>query len=448
MQSLLRSIALLLCGVGLLAVSSGTVGAQDSADIADSLPTLEEPSVVTDAPPAPEDVPNVVPVEPTRFIRIELSSDGVTAQDSLGRYWHYDFTRDGFVEGAEPFAGSEGGVAGEERADPVETRCTDLLDVPRPALDPVFVGYDEFVDGDIQAYDRVTIKGWVRGSVRSVNSRVLVSATGQVDGDIEAPEIIVKPGAQVLGQQIISESPTFSYEIVDSFTMSGVWVLWGLYLFCLLCAMLMTVGMPKMVGNIIECGKGHVVKSYLMGFLFVFLLPAIIVLMALSIVGIPLIPLLPFAMVLCMVVCMIAFGQRLKRTRWLAEMGWSKHRLLDGFIGVTFFALIWLPVALLLGSSNPVAEGFGIACLVIAILITSSPMFCGIGAAILTRAGMRRYESFRSSVDVQQPSDPTPPPMPPPPTQSGHSDWPTPPPPPQGPSDWPTPPPPPPNKQD
>lgn len=54
------------------------------------------------------------------------------------------------------------------------------------------------VEGEING-DRITIDGYVRGNVRATTQAV-VSATGRVVGDIEAPSVIIEFGAHFEGE--------------------------------------------------------------------------------------------------------------------------------------------------------------------------------------------------------------------------------------------------------
>ncbi|MEE8577853.1 MAG: polymer-forming cytoskeletal protein, partial [candidate division Zixibacteria bacterium] len=143
----------------------------------------------------------------TVFQEIKLSDEGVTAVDTAGNDWYYDFTVGTFVTGVLRDGSEQRGPEGREDTGDypaIEVRCTEEISF-KPLVSSALVGYDEFVDDDIIAYGRVTIKGWVKGDVTSIGKRVLVASSGRVDGDIAAPEIIVKEGGIVRGEQIIAD---------------------------------------------------------------------------------------------------------------------------------------------------------------------------------------------------------------------------------------------------
>ena len=166
-------------------------------------------SVIVSAAPntawAQADDVNYAPPD-TVFIEISLGPEGIRAIDSAGYDWYYDFDQDQFVVGLLPLDfpdEREPEEALPSDVQPVEERCIVEKKV-KPFVHSVLVASDEYVDGSIVAVDRVTVKGWVKGDVTSVNKRVLVTATGRVDGDVQAPEIIVKPGGVVLGDQLLT----------------------------------------------------------------------------------------------------------------------------------------------------------------------------------------------------------------------------------------------------
>ena len=377
-------------------------------------------SVADSAPLAPR-----VAQEPSSqlvFNKIELSTEGVVAYDSLGRRWYYDFNDEAFAEDRRAAARDERGRepgSDEQTADPVEIRCTEPLYVERPSLKAVYVGLDEFVDGDIVAYGRVTIKGWVKGDVQSFNKRVLVTATGQVDGDIRAPEIEVKRGGVVLGRQIVTNPISVMPEVISTqFSAAGVWIVFGFTLALTLLVFLATSLAPRQITRVVICIREYRSRTFLLGFVLVIALPIIITLLSLTIVGVVGVALIPLA---CLVA--LAFGMAAV-TRPLLKLVFG-HATVDrtsllaqSLAGVALYMAVWMLVALLLGSGGPRSElysnGLGIALLVIAIIATIYPLFTGVGAVTLTRFGFRDYVPFkeRTAPEERPATAPAPPPMP------------------------------------
>ncbi len=354
----------------------------------------------------------------TVFEEIRLTDEGVTAIDTAGYPWYYDFSFKVFVAG-DLGAGSDedrGYETVEFRADipPVEERCTVERKV-KPFLTSVLIGVDEYVDGDIVAYGRVTIKGWVMGDVRSIGKRVLVTETGRVDGDIEAPEIVVKDGGIVLGEQIVSEKPLEGFEdIIQRFSYDGMIIVLGFTISFLFFGFLVTTLMPRQVSNFDDCLVNDKVKSYLVGFFFVLVMPVIVLLMTITIVAIVLIPLLPLLYFFAIVLGMISFGNFIGGQIFGRYLGGKRSLLLQSSVGILIFMSLWFVCSILLGSSQPTSEGFGIFLLVVLISVSSYPLFTGVGAAVLTRFGFKHYVSWKIRKERTPGGGPAPTPAPPP----------------------------------
>jgi len=394
-----------------------SVPAQESGQ-ADDTSLITPPSEIIDSVvEEPLETGLVLPGEAV-FREIELSPEGVVAFDSLGNRWYFDFDEDVFV--LDPGAGSERTgaewVIQSEQAESVEERCIEKKAVRHPELKAVFVGYDEYVDGDITAYDRVTVKGWVKGDIQSFKKRVLVTASGRVDGDIKAPYIEVKEGGEVLGQQIITEVyqiPPIDV-VIAPFSTDGIWLVFIFTLVFLLIAFLAVSLAPRQLKNISLCISEHKYKTYFTGLLFIFLLPLLVVLLAITIIGIVAIGLLPISILLALVLGMCVCGRLLARSVLKSIFGEQQSLMFQSLFGVLIFMLLWAVVAILLGSgeASGVAYGFGISMLVVSILITSYPLLAGVGAAVLTRFGFRRYVSFREQLTDREDAVPTPAPPP------------------------------------
>lgn len=358
---------------------------------------------------------------------IKLSSEGVTAVDTAGGRWTYDFERLQFTAtqpaSASDTRGREPG-GNEEAVPSAEVRCTERKVVDYPALTAVYVGRDEYVEGDIVAYSRVTIKGWVKGNVQSLNKAVLITSTGRVDGNVQAPQVEIKNGGVVLGKVIETPAYEIPVDVIKSgVSMAGMWVVFGFALASLLVAFLALSLAPVRMATMNECIAGQPVKSALMGFMFVFLLPVIILLVCLTVVGLLVVWMVPLAYFAAFTVGMCSTGylvsvavmRRLGRPRpgtWLGSL-----------LGVTFFMGLWALTALTLGVGNEQwsgSEGTGVLLLVISILVTCYPLLAGIGAAVMTRFGSRPYVR-RKSVFARS-TEPAPAPAPPP-IPEGPSDF-------------------------
>jgi hypothetical protein len=354
----------------------------------------------------------------TVFSEIYLTDEGITAVDTSGYEWHYDFNQGTFVAGRLP--AGEIGLDENRRTDlrtdelSIEERCTEEKRVRPFERSPVWVGFEEYVDDNIIAYDRVTVRGWVRGDIKSLN-RVLVSSSGRVDGDIEAPEITIKDGAVVLGRVNRVSSPFEFKDITRSFSVDGVIVVLSFTAFFLFCGFLAVTLMPAQMASFGRCLSRYRVRSYLMGLLFLFLMPAIVLLVTVTIVGMIIVPLVPLIYVFAFVLGITSFGETLGRHISVRFLGGEKSRLFQSTLGILLLMSFWFVVALLLGANDDVSQGFGIFFLVVSILLSSYPVLGGVGSALLTRFGFREYLGWkdrRAETKDNGPPAPAPPPIP------------------------------------
>lgn len=352
----------------------------------------------------------------TVFNEIFLTEEGVTAIDSAGDEWHYDFEEGVWVPGSLPEGRADD--RGTRRVDltgdeiPVEVRCTEEKKV-KPFERSVRVGYEEYVDCDIIAYGRVTIKGWVKGDVKSIRKRVLVTGSGRVDGSIEAPEIIVKDGGVVLGERREVGSPLELEDITKSFSADGLIVVLSFTAFLLVFSFLTVSLMPRQMRNFDHCLSRHKLKSYFLGLLFLVLMPVILLLVMITIVGLLVVPLVPLVYLIAFGLGIVVFGNILGRQFSLRYFGGEKSMLLQSMLGIVLLMSLWFVVAVLLGAGDDVSQGFGIFFLVVSILLTSFPILAGVGAAVLTRFGFKEYRLFTGGQQQPEaPMAPAPPPIP------------------------------------
>lgn len=351
----------------------------------------------------------------TVFTDIQLTNEGVTATDTAGNRWTYDFDSLSFVPDKTAALGGrrgEGGYA-EGVAGPVEERCTERK-IVKPLQNHVLIGYDEYVDGDIIAYGRVTIKGWVKGSVQSISGRVLVTEYGQVDGDIKAPEIMVDSAAVVKGQQLITDPFDFPAEMLSRpFSADGLVIVLAFTIALIIFGFLIVVLLPRQFVIFRDTVTQFKARTIFVGVIFFFLMAPIMMLVTITIVGLIVLPFVPLAYIVAMFTGVLSVGSKLGNmvVRRFRE---GSSLLIDATVGTVLFMLQWLLVAILLGSSSSVAEGFGIFFLVVAILITCYPVFGGIGAAVLTRFGNRPYAGsiFKRGDRGTEAPTPAPPPIP------------------------------------
>jgi len=354
----------------------------------------------------------------TVFDEINLSDQGVEAVDTAGYDWYYDFDKGDFVLGSSANEKSSNNLESPQNDNienyPIEERCVEEKKV-KPFVRSVLVGYDEYVDGNIIAYGRVTVKGWVKGDVKSIDKRVLVTRTGRVDGDIEAPEIIVRDGGIVKGKQVITGNPgLIKFKGIPAmFSFDGIIVVVSLIICFLFFGFLIISLMPRQLQNFNQCFYGQKVKTYFIGFFFIMLMGVIILIVTITIVGIILIPFIPFLYLFAIIMGVVSFGNGIGKVisrQWASD---EKGIMWQSFLGILVFMSLWLLVAVLLGASNKISEGFGIFFLVLAIIISTYPVCSGVGAAVLTRFGFKPCTTWEDKGQVGK-NSPIPTPAPPP----------------------------------
>jgi hypothetical protein len=367
-------------------------------------------SVAAEPQPAPYYADSI---KPLIFVEIELTNEGVVAYDSAGDRWTYDFETLRFVTDDAPTREGGGRESHErtERVEPVEIRCTEEKVVDYPSLAAVYIGSDEYVNGDIKSYSRVTIKGWVKGNVQSFNKTVLITSTGQVDGDVKAPEVVVKDGGLVKGE--IVETPQYEIPvevITTGLSSAGIWVVFGFTLGLSLTVFLVSALAPSRVANVTACVVSYPLRASLTGLLFVFLIPVIIVLVVLTVIGLLVVWLVPIAYFVAFALGVCATSAQVL-TVVVRRLGKSNPGMpTASIIGIAFYMGLWALVALIFDSAT--ADAPGILLLLLAIFATCYPVFAGTGAVVMTRFGSRSYLTRRKFAHPS--GDPAPAPAPPP----------------------------------
>ena len=354
----------------------------------------------------------------TIFNEIELSPEGIVAYDTSGNRWVYDFSLEAFVPGELAGSQPEAGEKGRESAlpiPPVEQRCV-VPKTVKPYQREVLVGYDEFVDGDITAYGRVTVRGWVKGSILSYNGTVEVTESGQVNGDIMAPTVEVQPGGTVYGEITQTGSLTdLPRDVISySFSAGGLWVVTGFTIFLFFGGFIAITLASRQVGRFHHCIAHYPVKTFMIGLLVTVLMPMVALLVVITIVGVLIVPFVPLVYVIAFTLGVVTFSQIVGESIVRKYSSRKCSGMLSFTLGLILFMALWYVVAILLGSADPVSHGFGIFFLVFSIVYGSYQICVGVGAAVLTRFGFRDYVSFddrvRTAGDATRP--PAPPPIP------------------------------------
>ena len=351
----------------------------------------------------------------TIFNEILLTEEGVIAVDTAGYEWYYDFEYSSFVAGFQPLAEDAGGVnvPGSEYGDaPIEERATIRKRVKQFEYGSVTVREDEYVDGNIIALDRVTVKGWVKGNIISLQDRVLITETGYVEGDIQAQRVIEKDGSVILGEITETTMPLDIDTFTPGFGHKLLLVMAIITAFFLFFGFLILTLMPKQVSTIQTCILKYKARSAALGFVLILTMPAIAVLLGITIVGAVLIPLLPLVYLAAIIVGTMTIG-KLVFSRFYKQSTHNKSvDLFVGLVGIIIVMIPWLVAGALWPSTGDIAVVLGVFGLVISILGSIFPVFSGVGSAFLTRFGFREYTAgpkkprFAEKPAAHQPAPP------------------------------------------
>ena len=347
------------------------------------------------------------------FTEMVLDADGVRAVDTMGQAWYYSFDEGRFILGVDTLARQTGPLPTDRGS--IEERATQLLVLAPFEQRSVIVREDEYVEGDVLAWDRITVRGWVKGDVKSVRGKVLVTPTGRVDGDVEALQVTVREGGTVAGRIIETASPINVSELAESFSADGLIVAICFTVFMALVTFLLLTLTPRHHRRVMDAITTHRAKSFLVGLLLVIGMPAVILAVVITVIGILLLPFLPLAYLAAFCLGMLAYGCLLGGRVAVKLPALVGRPMLQGQVGVFLLMAPWLVAALAMGKSNSVWYGFGVALLVISILITTFAVCSGVGAVVLTRFGFREYVGRAGRAQERAAPPPAPPPIPEPP---------------------------------
>ncbi len=267
----------------------------------------------------------------------------------------------------------------------------------------VTVEEDEHVEGNVAAIGgNVTIKGLVDGSVTSTGT-VRVTRTGIVMGTIIAEEVIEEQGSRVYG--VVNErdlsAPFAPREFISRGADSegpviGLVVYLSLtFLFTFAVAMIFR----KATDRVKDAMERSILKTLLIGMLVWILILPVILLLCITIIGILLVPFVPFAMIGAALLGGGAFSifvaELMQPKDPLRQEGRVK-KLLVGFAALQVPAVAFF-IGLII-DSEPLAVVAGIVALLLNLVIIT----LGFGGTLLTRYGTRDYsnEAIRVSVTV------------------------------------------------
>ena len=357
---------------------------------------------------AQSDIDN--PKTDTIFTEITLTEDGVSAVDAQGDDWYYDFDLDMFVIGELQRTTTP--QIEELDLEPVEVRCVNEKIIKLSISKNITIESDEFVPHDIVVFGRVTVKGWVQGNITSYNDRVVVKPFAQVDGDINAPSILVHDEGIVLGE--INETTFDLSSIKTNFSTDGFVIIMIIMSLLAVFIFMVVALIPKKLEVVSECFNRYKVRSTLLGFFFLILMPVIVGLVAITIIGIVVIPFIILLYIFAIILGIASFSNQIGNLVFGRFLTSGSKLYLKILLGFSLFAICWIiGITYMTGASDSELFGIGVFFFVISIIFSIYPVFGGIGASVLTRFGYRPYASWKDQVAQNtQTFTPAPPPMP------------------------------------
>jgi len=341
----------------------------------------------------------------TTFIDIKMNQEAVIARDSFGNWWQYDFDSDEFI----PFRP-------EDRVEnflpePVEERCIKLRKVQTPMAGDVLVGFEEYVDGNIFALGKVVVSGWVKGNVNSINGEIIVTRSGQVDGEIKAPQIEIRPGGVVSGASTITQRYDLPLHLLSKY---GREIVVGVSIVFLFVCFLLISLMPRQLKTFGGCVTEYRLRSVLVGFFTVsVVIPICFAVFVLTVIGVVFVPLIPLAGFVAIGMGLVCISDRLGRF----ILRYLKHEpdsmMLPSMIGIFLLSIMWFTSTWLAMTTFALLQAFGAVLLLAMALYSSYFALVGLGGAFLTVFGFRTYVGIHSgrADDIDAPA-PAPPPIP------------------------------------
>ncbi|MEZ5358161.1 MAG: polymer-forming cytoskeletal protein [Candidatus Zixiibacteriota bacterium] len=370
------------------------------------------------------------------FVSISHTVDHTIAKDSSGQTYYYNRTT-GEFDSAEAFQGNtpfqqEAGDYGDEKVIlPPEKRCTDVTygDVTK-FFDNVEIGIDERIEGSVFSFQDIVVHGLVTKDVVSLRT-VTVSGTGEIRGDVIAKDIRRERGGKILGQRQEVPFPdvlSMSFPQIGYIAASGYHFL-ILFIFLFIAIIIAAIA-PKPLGRIVNRLSNSLVASFFWGLFFWIALVPILILLIITIVGLPLIIVYIFAIPIAILLGYAAAAQAIGEMV-CHRFGWHQKsmymRISCGVIALEvphLFYMLFLALGL---------QSLASLMLIIYLIIGTLALTIGIGAAVAAKFGVKPKQR---TVEVHMYQTPPPPPTPgvvppPPPHTSPAPPPPTPPPPPK-----------------
>ncbi len=160
----------------------------------------------------------------------------------------------------------------------------------------VVIRDDEVVDGNITVIGSdIIIKGFVKGDVVAIDGDVLVTSTGRINGDVSSigGKVEKEPGAVIGGDKVETPAVSLGRPHFQVFTLQI-----SLLIAIMLFAVVLISLAPNKVANVKREIAQKTLKSLLLGYLYIFAIPFVFIILLITIIGIPVaILILPLAIV-------------------------------------------------------------------------------------------------------------------------------------------------------
>lgn len=297
----------------------------------------------------------------------------------------------------------------------------------------VHVGEDEVVDGDVVAVlGSVSVDGRVTGDVVSVMGSVNLGEDAIVEGEVvvvggtlnREPGAVIEGGVEEVawgGPNVHFGGPEFHAPFLEGVGGMIMTVIWIVVLGALAALMYLLARRPveRMAYRISESPWKAALVGLVAQILFFPVLVLSIVLLAISIIGIPLLLAVPFALVALAIGMLIGFTAVARILGSAAEtrFGWQHdNAFVSVLIGVGIIMLVSFFASVLGVAGGPLGV-FAIILGILGFVLQYAAWTVGLGALLLTRFGTRY--GWGEAPGPGTPAVPTTPPDAPPPPPSG-----------------------------
>lgn len=300
---------------------------------------------------------------------------------------------------------AEDSAAGVEEEDAVPDGAGESMDDRVRIGGSIHVRSDEIVDGDVVAvFGSVRIDGTVTGDVVSVMGSVRLGPEAVVEGDLVAVagSIDRASGARVEGSieevgwggsDVRVHGPDFHAPFLEGIGGLMMTVVWVIVLGALAALMYLLARRPveRMVYRLAKAPW----KAALVGLVaFILIIPVTIltiILLAISIIGIPLLLVVPFAIVALLIGWLAGFTAVARYVGGSAEtrFGWQhENPYIAVVVGVGLIMLVSF-FSSALGVAGGPLKVFAVILFILGLIIQCAAWMMGIGALLLTRFGTR-----------------------------------------------------------